>query len=55
MVKASDVLGGALEKLLENKLIFGRIFLAGRDEAVDYLLCVIVDDDELPWDTTQTD
>jgi hypothetical protein len=51
-----DNIAEALETLMENNLkIYGNDDFSGRDPFAGYFLCAIIDDDDLPWDRTQTD
>jgi hypothetical protein len=46
----------ALKPVLENRLKFsGRDLLAGERPFEKHFLCATIDDDDLPWDRTQTD
>jgi hypothetical protein len=46
----------ALDDLLENKLTFDRSAVAGGDYPFnEYFLCATVEDEDLPWDPTETD
>jgi hypothetical protein len=46
----------ALETVLKNNLLYaGSKHEAGGEHFPDYFFCATVDDDDLPWDRTQTD
>jgi hypothetical protein len=42
-------------RLLANKLALNEDAVAGAGDFADFFLCCELDDDELPWDVTQTD
>jgi len=51
-----DDLKEALSAVLKNNLTYaGAGYEAGGEPYLGYFLCATVDDDDLPWDRTQTD
>jgi hypothetical protein len=59
-IKASDRhltggLRGLIEPLLANKLILPFAERPNEEWRTEYFLCITIEDDDLPWDTTETD
>lgn len=54
--ESDENIQAALSAVLENHLLYGGSeHKAGSDDYPDYFFCATVDDDDFPWDRTQTD